>query len=60
MDLKDAEKVEWEAMRNRRNRLVIYAADKGCNFSQGQPKPIPSLEEIEKMSKKSKEESTAK
>ena len=53
MDLKNADKIEWEALRKRRNRLLVYAAEKGCDFS-GDYQPIPPLEEMEKMSKKEK------
>jgi hypothetical protein len=50
MDLKDAEKVEWEAMRVRRNRLAVYAAESGCDFGKkGEPVRIPSIEEMQKM-----------
>lgn len=52
MDMKDAEKVEWEAMRQRRNRLVIYASEQGCDFFESAPKPIPSIEEMQQMSEK--------
>lgn len=38
MDLKDAEKVEYEAMKTRRDRLLVYAAEKNCVF--GEPKGI--------------------
>ena len=55
MDLKDAEKVEWEAMRVRRNRLLVYAAEKGCDFGATEPVPIPSLEEMKKMAKEAKQ-----
>ena len=56
MDLKDAEKVEWEAMRVRRNRLVIYAAENNCDFgAQGVPSPIPSLEEMKDMAEEQKQ-----
>ncbi len=32
MDFKDAEKIEFEAMRQRHNRLLVYAAEKACDF----------------------------
>jgi hypothetical protein len=57
MDLSNADKTEWEALRKRRNRLLVYAAEKGCDFSQ-QYSPIPSLEEIKKQSKESKNTET--
>lgn len=34
MDFKDAERIEFDAMRQRHNRLLIYAAEKGCDFSE--------------------------
>jgi len=54
MDLKEAEKIEWEAMRVRRNRLLIYAEEKGCDFGRSEPVPIPSLEEMKKMTKEAR------
>lgn len=52
MDFKNADKIEWEAMRARRNRLLIYAAEKGCDFGPGgRPAPIPSIKEAKKMQK---------
>ncbi len=47
MDLKDAEKVEFEAMRQRHNRLLIYAAEKGCDFGEVRAERIPSAKEWE-------------
>ncbi len=60
MDLKDAEKVEWEAMRVRRNRLLLMAKDKGCDFDGRDPQPIPSLHEIKKMAKEAKRKKNTK
>ena len=54
MDLKKSEKIEWDAMRVRRNRLLIYAAEKGCDFGGSEPVAIPSLEEMKKMTKEEK------
>ncbi len=55
MDLKNADKVEWEAMRVRRNRLVVYAAERNCNFGAvGKPVPIPSIEEMKEAAKEAK------
>ena len=56
MDLKDAEKVEFEAMRNRHNRLLVYAAEKGCDFGEVRAERIPSAEEMKEMAKKAKKE----
>ncbi len=52
MDLKDAEKIEFEAMRNRHNRLLVYAAEKGCDFGEVRAERIPGLEESKKEAKK--------
>ena len=32
MDFKDAEKIEYDALRTRKSRLTVYAAEKGCDF----------------------------
>lgn len=56
MDLKDAEKIEFEAMRQRNNRLLEHLKAKKCNVSGIMAEPIPSLEqqneEVEKMLKR--------
>ena len=39
------EKIEFEAMRQRHNRLLILAADKNCNMSGVTTERIPSIEE---------------
>jgi len=57
MDLKDAEKVEWEAMRVRRNRLLVYAAEKECDFGgAGLPDKILSPKEAKELAKKLEQE----
>jgi hypothetical protein len=57
MDMKDAEKIEWEAMRTRHNRLLVYAAEKGCDFGgKGVPDRILSPEEAKKLSKETKKQ----
>ena len=62
MDLKDAEKVEWEAMRVRYNRLLVYAAEKECDFGEaGLPDRILSPKEAKKLAKeKAKEKQQTK
>jgi predicted nucleic acid-binding Zn ribbon protein len=45
MDLKDAEKIEFDAMRQRHNRLLVYAAEKGCDMAGVRAERIPSLKE---------------
>lgn len=52
MDLKDAEKIEFDAMRRRHNRLLIYAAEKNCDMSGVTAERIPSIEERKAASKK--------
>ena len=42
MDFKGAEKIEFDAMRNRHNRLLVYAADKGCDMTGVRAKRILS------------------
>jgi len=48
MDLKDAEKIEFDAMRQRHNRLLVYAAEKGCDMAGVRAERIPSLKEQKK------------
>jgi len=53
MDLKGAEKTEWGAMRVRRNRLLVYAAEKECDFGgTGLPDKILSPKEAKKLEDK--------
>ncbi len=52
MDLKDAEKIEFEAMRGRHNRLLVYAAEKGCDMGGVRAERIPNLKERKKEAKK--------
>ena len=59
MDLKDADKIEWEAMRVRHNRLLVYAAEKECDFGgsgKGTPDKILSPEEAMKLTKQKAQE----
>jgi hypothetical protein len=56
MDLKDAEKIEYEAMRTRYNRLLILATDKNCDMAGLSSKPIPSIEEQKVIAEKVKKE----
>ena len=44
MDVKDAEKIEFEAMRQRHNKLLEYIKAKSCDVSDIKTEPIPSLE----------------
>ncbi len=45
MDFKDAERIEFEAMRQRHNRLLVYAAERNCDFGEVKTERIPSMEE---------------
>jgi len=56
MDLKDAEKIEFEAMRTRHNRLLVYAAEKNCDMMGVKAERIPSIEERKAAAKKAKQE----
>lgn len=51
MDFKDAERIEFEAMRNRHNRLLVYAAEKECDFGGVRMKRIPSVKERKEITK---------
>ncbi|MBI5816413.1 MAG: hypothetical protein HZB29_12475 [Nitrospinae bacterium] len=42
LDLKESEKVEYDALRQRYNRLLIIAADKECGFDR---KSVPAIDE---------------
>lgn len=56
MDLKDAEKIEYDAFRTRYNRLLIIAADKECDLVGMPTQPIPTLKEQKKIAEKVKKE----
>ena len=45
MDLKDAEKVEFEAMRQRHNMLLNYAIEKNCDLGEVKAEMIPHVEQ---------------
>lgn len=51
MDFKDAEKIEFDAMRQRHNRLLVYAAERKCDFGEIKMERIPSIEERKKATK---------
>jgi hypothetical protein len=48
MDLKDAEKKEFEAMRLRHNRLVSFLKAKSCDVNDIRAEPIPDPEQEKK------------
>jgi hypothetical protein len=56
MDLKDAEKIEFDAMRTRHNRLLLICADKGCDMTGVRAERVPSAKEAKEMPKKAKKE----
>ena len=56
MDLKDAEKIEFEALRTRHNRLLVYAAEKDCDMMGVKAERIPSVKEQKEAAKKPKKE----
>ncbi len=41
MDFKDAEKIEFDALRQRHTRLLVYAAERGCDFGEVKAERIP-------------------
>jgi len=45
IDLKDAERIEFDAMRLRHNRLIVYAQEKTCEMTGVRVERIPSLDE---------------
>lgn len=54
MDLKDAEKIEFEAMRTRHNRLLVYAAERDCDMMGVRAERIPSPAEFKEQMKRTK------
>lgn len=48
VDMKDAEKIEFESMRQRHNRLLDFLQMKGCDVNDIIAKPIPSIEQQKK------------
>jgi hypothetical protein len=43
IDMKDAERIEYEAFRRRHNRLLLMAGEKGCCLEGIKAEPIPAL-----------------
>jgi hypothetical protein len=43
IDMKDAERIEYEAFRRRHNRLLLMAREKGCDMGDIKAEPIPAL-----------------
>ena len=59
MDLKDAEKKEFEAMRQRHNHLLEIIKAKNCDTSDIVARPIPSLEQQKRAAEEILKESKA-
>jgi len=58
MDFKDAERIEFDAMRQRHNRLLVYAAEKNCDMGGIKAERIPSMEERKKIEAELKKQKT--
>ncbi len=56
MDFKGADKIEFDAMRNRHNALLAIYVDNNCDMAEGM-KPIPSDKEMKEMLKAEKKKS---
>jgi hypothetical protein len=57
MDFKNADKIEWEALRNWYNHLLIYAVEKKCDFGgKGVPDRILSPKEAAELAKEKAKE----
>ena len=48
MDFKDAERIEFNALRQRHNRLLVYAAEKECDFGEVRAEKIGVAKELQK------------
>lgn len=46
MDFKDAERIEFNALRQRYNRLLMYATEKECNLGDLRQERILSIKEV--------------
>ncbi len=54
IDMKDAERIEYEAFRRRHNRLVEMAQTKGCDMDTVNATTTPTLEQQKVMKQESK------
>ena len=52
MDLKDAEKIEYDALKTRYNRLLIIASEKSCDLSGVSAQALPSFDEQKAITEK--------
>ena len=55
IDMKDADRIEYEAFRRRHNRLLLITESKFCNMSDIRAEPIPSLAERKLLKEEAKE-----
>lgn len=60
MDMKDAEKIEYDAFARRYNRLLILAAEKNCDMTGLPTKPELTVEEKLQKAKEEKKASESK
>ena len=56
IDMKDAERIEYEAFRRRHNRLLLIAQEKGCCLDSIAAEPIPALWQQKSEAEQSKRE----
>lgn len=56
MDFKDAERIEFEAMRRRHNRLLNYAVEKNCDLGEVRAEIIPNIEQQAREARKARAE----
>jgi len=54
VDMQRILKIEFDAMRQRHNRLLVYAAEKNCDMVGIRDERIPSIEERKAAAKKAK------
>jgi len=60
IDMKDAERIEYEAFRRRHNRLLLIAQSKSCDMNNIRAEPIPSLSEKKALEEKAKKSASNK
>jgi hypothetical protein len=58
IDMKDAERIEYEAYRRRHNRLLLIAQAKSCDLSDVRAEPVPSLSERKVLEEEAKKSNT--
>ena len=60
MDMKDAEKIEYDAFARRYNRLLIYATEKNCDLVNLPTEPELTIEEWKKKAQAEKDAEKSK